>query len=88
MVGAATGTDDLNHCTWWPDKIGSLDYSACCAAHDLAYASDGQRLAADLDLAQCVFDTTGSEILSIVMMTGVILFGWAFRKRKKKNVQQ
>lgn len=74
-------TDD---CTLWPDRIGAWEYAACCRAHDLAYSDpEVPRLVADLDLARCVFDATGNAWLAVLMLTGVVSCGWAFRRMKR-----
>lgn len=68
-------TDD---CTWWWEGA----WSHCCRAHDLAYAGDGPRLAADWALAKCVA-STGYPGMAAIMFVGVALFGWWFRRRGK-----
>lgn len=74
-----------DYCTFWPDRIGPADWSQCCKAHDLAYAGSGDRLAADLDLARCVLDQTGWHVLPLVMLAGVVAFGWLFRRRRNPD---
>lgn len=71
----------MNHCTLWPDRLGSLDWSACCRAHDLAYDAGVNRLAADLELARCVAGV--SPFMAAVMFAGVAAFGWLFYRRKR-----
>lgn len=70
-------------CTLFPDRLGAVDWSACCAAHDLAYATGADRLAADYALGQCVLQATGWHGLSFLMFLGVTLGGWLFWKRPK-----
>lgn len=64
-----------DYCTWWPE--GS--WAACCQAHDLAYAGEGARMAADLDLAACVYETTHNGPLALLMLAGVVICGGLFR---------
>lgn len=71
----------MGHCTLWPGRIGALDWSACCAAHDIAYEAGLPRLAADLDLARCV--AAVSPAMAGVMLAGVAAFGWLFYRRRK-----
>lgn len=81
----ATGGADLNACTWWPDRIADVDWSACCLAHDAAYKEIGSRLAADFELGRCVAETTGWNGLALLMFIGVALFGWAFKKKRRQT---
>lgn len=67
-----------DHCTLWPDRIGSLDWATCCLAHDIAYELALPRLQADLTLARCVWEV--SPPMAMVMAAGVIACGWAFYK--------
>lgn len=71
-----------DHCTLFPDRFAGADWSACCAAHDLAYRTGADRLAADFALGQCVLDATGWHALSVAMFAGVAAFGWLFYRRK------
>lgn len=43
-----------DHCTLWPDRLGGFDWAACCAAHDVDYAEQVDRLLADDRLWSCV----------------------------------
>lgn len=82
-------TSAVDYCTLFPDRAFGKDWSSCCMLHDLAYSADGARMAADLDLAMCVTQSTGSYGLGALMGAGVIAFGWYFRrktKKEKKNV--
>lgn len=71
-----------NYCTFWPDRAFGKDWSGCCMAHDQAYAGTVARHAADAELARCVAAETGWDGLAFVMLAGVTLFGWYFRRRK------
>ncbi|BAP94477.1 hypothetical protein [Aurantimonas phage AmM-1] len=73
-----------DHCTLWPDRLGGIDWSACCKAHDGAYDLGGDaaaRLAADLDLASCVAAVAGWPMATL-MFFGVAIFGWLFWRRR------
>lgn len=74
-----------DHCTAWPDRAFGLDWSHCCAAHDLAYETGAPRIAADLDLAACVSAATGWHWMAGLMFVGVLFFGWAFKARSSGN---
>ena len=60
----------------------------CCARHDLAYAGEGSRVVADSELAICVARETGWDGLAGVMLIGVVLAGWMFRKKGKSDGQR
>jgi hypothetical protein len=84
----ATFTSD--GCTGFPEVWRSLDLSACCTAHDLAwYNHPGDWLAflsSNLDLAVC-FGRAGAYELVIPAFLAVTTIG-AFlfaRKRRKKQ---
>lgn len=74
-----------DYCTLWPDRVFGLDYSHCCAQHDLDYAMGLEGLASDLRLASCVIETSGWLTLwATLMLIGVVLyrvFLHRFRKR-------
>jgi hypothetical protein len=69
-----------DHCTFWPDGIGRLDWSHCCAIHDLEYTKDILRSVADYNLFVCV-TSSGAPAIATVMFVGVSLFGWLFIKK-------
>jgi hypothetical protein len=71
-----------DHCTLWPERLGEIDWSACCAAHDLAYGLGVDRLEADIDMALCVASVAGWP-MAAVMFAGVSAFGWIFWRRKR-----
>jgi LPXTG-motif cell wall-anchored protein len=76
-----------DHCTFWPDRFAGMDWSHCCAAHDLAYRTGipGMgRAAADAELFRCVTEATGAHWFAGLMFAGVSVFGWVFWRRKKK----
>ena len=63
------------HCTLWPDKLGSMDYSQCCKRHDRRY--ENKRLSkyqADKLLYRCV-RRKSNKLNAAVMFIGVTLFG-------------
>jgi hypothetical protein len=67
-------------CSLFPDRalVGTVDWCACCLAHDLAYWRGGtneQRLAADQDFQACVSAKTGDAALAATMYAGVRLGG-------------
>lgn len=70
-----------DHCTLWFE--GS--WAHCCAAHDAAYAGFESRIAADLDLAQCVLAASGSAVMALTMLAGVVTFGWIFRAAGRRR---
>lgn len=69
-----------DYCTLWPDRALGKDWSACCKAHDEAYAGTGVRWDADARLALCVASQTGWDGLAVVMFVGVATFGGMFRR--------
>lgn len=83
MVGAVSGAAD--HCTLWPDRLAGMDWSACCLAHDVAYALGRDRAVADLELYRCVAEATGAHWFAGVMFAGVSIFGWAFWKKRRRH---
>lgn len=67
----------------WPDTWFGRDIGHCCQQHDLAYLiGTPVKSAADIALAHCVYDATGSGLLGAVMLGGVTLFGWFFWRRR------
>jgi len=88
----------IDHCTLWPDRILNWDWSACCLAHDKAYALGVDRLIADHVLADCVANSMGGlpyllpVVMGVVMWFGVRLFGAKFYQKSlpeaKKEMKQ
>lgn len=78
---AGGGTTDLvtDGCTLWFDGA----WRHCCDAHDLAYSQFADKLQSDLDLALCVAKT-GHGAVALVMLAGVLLFGWLFYPKKRR----
>lgn len=75
-----------DYCTLWPDRIFGLDYSHCCAAHDLDYAMGLEGLASDLRLAGCVIETSATLALwAGLMLMGVIFYRVILRKFRKRS---
>lgn len=88
---------ETSYCTafiegWW---------SHCCQAHDDAYDAQIGKAIADQQLRQCVAEAAPewaaehpqladglSLVVSLVMFTGVSLFGRYFYKRAGKNKAQ
>lgn len=63
-------------CSLFPDKslINSDDWCACCFEHDIAYwkgGTEAERLAADIQLRDCVLKSTGDAALAEMMYQGV-----------------
>lgn len=73
----------IDHCTLWPDRIGSIDWSHCCAAHDLAYEFSLGKFDSDVALAVCVTEVAGWP-LGVVMFVGVSIGGWLFYRKREK----
>ena len=71
-------------CTLWPDRLGSLDWSACCFAHDHAYAIGAAKFGADIDLMVCVAHAGGWP-MALVMFCGVAVFGAPFWLRAQRK---
>jgi hypothetical protein len=68
-----------DYCTLWPEGW----WAHCCQAHDLAYAAQSGKAAADSALWQCVA-TSGepaSWVIGAVMFVGVTVFGRRFYRR-------
>jgi hypothetical protein len=74
-----------DYCTSFPDKIGEIDISLCCKAHDKAYELQLDKPTADVELFNCVADAGGVGILLVacLMFFGVSVFGWMFYKKAK-----
>jgi len=71
----------MDHCTLWPDRIGSLDWSGCCAWHDMAYEYELPRIMSDLIFARCVWQV--SPPFAVIMCAAVMAFGWLFYRRRQ-----
>lgn len=70
-------------CSLFPDEnvLTQQNWCDCCFIHDIAYwqgGTEGQRLAADVALRDCISKTTGDEALALVMYEGVRLGGSAY----------
>lgn len=72
---------NIDHCTFWPDKLFGVDYSQCCYAHDVAYAMQLPKLTADFELGLCVAQS-GLPALGALMAVGTAIFGGRFYRRK------
>ena len=70
-----------DHCTLWPDRLFGSDWSHCCAAHDLAYITQADRITADFELARCVMALNWP--MGVVMGAGVLAFGWLFYAKNR-----
>lgn len=75
----------MNSCTLFPDSFAGLNWSHCCALHDVAYELGINRTVADKELYQCVADATGVNWFAGIIFTAVSLFGWIFYKKRKKT---
>ncbi|PHR92522.1 MAG: hypothetical protein COA78_33395 [Blastopirellula sp.] len=73
-----------DHCTLWPDRIGSIDWGLCCFHHDISYAIGSNKWAADWALFQCVVDA-GSLFFASLMLVGVSIAGGLFHNGNKKK---
>lgn len=78
---AGSGTDRLvsDGCTLWFDGV----WRACCDAHDVAYSAFADKVQSDLELALCVA-RTGHGAMALIMLAGVLAFGWLFYPRKRE----
>lgn len=79
----------MDYCTWFPEGW----WSACCAAHDLAYSLQVGKGTADAALAACVAHSAAgpaTAALSVaaggVMWLGVRLFGRRYYKKAGDKV--
>lgn len=78
--------EEIDHCTNWPDRIGQLDWSHCCKIHDWQYATQMDKITADMELFYCVAET-GTVSMALVMFLGVLSFGGKYyinAKNRKK----
>lgn len=69
-----------DYCTLFPE--GS--WSHCCKAHDRAYEMQVDKGQADMDLYNCVKDSSPEGftwIVAALMLVGVSLFGRKFYKK-------
>lgn len=73
-----------DHCTFWPDRFGQIDWSHCCFIHDVAYEVVNSRWESDIALVVCVAEVAGWP-LGLLMGSGVVMFGWIFWKRNPKH---
>lgn len=78
----------MDYCTWFPEGW----WSACCAAHDLAYSAQIGKDVADAALMACVAGSGGSAGTAAVsvaiggaMWLGVHLFGRKYYKAAGKD---
>ena len=72
----------MNYCTGWFDGV----WGHCCRAHDEAYALGLPKIAADLQLGECVA-ATGNDLMGAAMALATALFGlpWYLRARRKRK---
>lgn len=69
-----------DYCTFFPEGSWSL----CCQAHDKAYETQAPKGQADLELYNCVKDssnTFGIGIVAALMFVGVTLMGKRFYRK-------
>ena len=74
-----------DQCTLWWDRLLGRDWSACCAAHDLAYDTGVDRGLADAALAACVSAVTGWPWWGWLMWAGVTFGGGWFYGRATRD---
>lgn len=75
----------MDYCSLWFEGW----WSACCMAHDAAYAAQVARDAADAELFRCVASSSpalavASTVVAGVMWVGVRLFGARFYRKHDK----
>lgn len=75
---------DIDHCTNWPDKVGSWDWGHCCQVHDLQYDLQVDKLTADWDLFICVADSS-NVLLAGIMLLGVLALGSKYYMNAKRQ---
>jgi hypothetical protein len=66
-------------CSRWPDDVAGVYYGSCCAAHDDAYRTPGNRhdrKKADDALRECMIRKGAPKWWCNVTWLGVRLFGW------------
>ena len=86
-------------CSLFPNSslISEEDWCECCFLHDVSYWRGGteqERLAADLQLKQCVFQATNDQVLADIMFRGVRFggspyfynwyrwgYGWSYERK-------
>ena len=86
-------------CSLFPNSslISEEDWCECCFLHDISYWRGGteqERLTADLQLKQCVFESTNDQVLADVMFHGVRFggspyfynwyrwgYGWSYERK-------
>lgn len=74
----------MDYCTLWPDKLWGVYFGHCCAAHDVAYMTGANRLAADAELATCVA-SAGLPFTGFLMGGATTLAGWLFYRRVRRS---
>jgi RHS repeat-associated protein len=81
----ASGPKHKDYCTGVPDRVGGVDISGACQAHDDCYGSDTSRSTCDARLARDIYDACRRKgdagvcgALSMVYFSGVRTFGWIF----------
>jgi RHS repeat-associated protein len=84
-IRLASGPKHKDYCTGVPDRVGGVDISGACQAHDDCYGSDTKRVECDARLARNIYDacrhkgdaaTCGS--LGMIYFGCVRMFGWLF----------
>ena len=75
-----------NYCTFFFEGFSKeYTWTECCHKHDIAYELQLDKKQADIDLYNCVKDTSPEVLTWIVaalMLVGVSLFGSRFYKKK------
>ena len=74
-----------DYCTFFPEGLSKdTSWSHCCQAHDKAYELQLDKGKADVELYNCVKDSSPEGITWIVaalMFVGVAIFGKKFYKK-------
>ena len=74
----------IDHCTMFPE--GS--WGECCRIHDVAYETQVDKKQADIDLYNCVkesSDSFGIGLIALMMFIGVTTFGFPFYRKSRKK---
>jgi RHS repeat-associated protein len=84
-IRLASGPKHKDYCTGVPDRVGRVDISAACQAHDDCYGSDTSRATCDERLARDIYDAcrrkgdaAACTALAVTYFGGVRAFRWMF----------
>lgn len=73
----------MDHCTGWFEGLWGLDWSHCCAVHDIQYELGFPRLPADIALGRCVA-RAGAPLIGAIMTLATAAFGWLFWRGRRR----